>query len=251
MIEGLPKRIVSLVPSLTELLYALGLEDEVVGITKFCVHPQSWFKNKTRIGGTKNVDVAKVTDLQPDLIIANKEENVKVQVEQLQQVAPVYLSDINTLQDALQAITTIGELTGRQRQAEEMVANIQDIFNNLPVLELPVATAYFIWRNPYMAAGNHTFIHDLLLRCGFANIYAGVNRYPVIDFKSHLSPAALGCKLLLLSSEPYPFGPKHLEELRQQLPGCKILLVDGEMFSWYGSRLLKFGTYFQQIAKQL
>jgi ABC-type Fe3+-hydroxamate transport system substrate-binding protein len=242
------QRIVSLVPSQTELLHYLGLEAETVGITKFCVHPQAWFAAKTRVGGTKTVDIQSVAALHPTLIIANKEENVKEQVETLAGTFPVWVTDVNTLEDALQMITDIGSLTGTQAKAAALVAQTGANFSLLQQNTHPaVKTAYLIWRKPYMAAGGGTFIHDMLTRCGFENIMANTPRYPEVT-TAQLADAA--CELLLLSSEPYPFAQKHIDELQAALPQTKNSLVDGEMFSWYGSRLLLAPAYFLQL-KQL
>jgi ABC-type Fe3+-hydroxamate transport system substrate-binding protein len=244
-------RIVSLVPSQTELLYDLGLEDEVIGITKFCIHPGEWFRKKTRVGGTKTVDVEKIKALQPTLIIANKEENVKEQVNALRTTADVYVSDIANLDDALQMIRDIGSLTGKVGKAEDICTTITCSFDALRATiqqQDRTSTAYLIWRDPYMAAGGDTFINDMLQRCGFENVFAGVARYPEVSI-DRLS--ASRCELLLLSSEPYPFKQKHIDDLQQQLPGIKIMLADGEMFSWYGSRLTKAAGYFQQLRNSI
>ena len=109
-------------------------------------------------------------------------------------------------------------------------------------------TAYLIWRNPYMAAGGDTFINDMMNHCGFENIYKETNRYPEIAIEELREK---NCELLLLSSEPFSFKEKHVEELQPLLPDTKIILVDGEMFSWYGSRLLYGPEYFQQLLKLL
>jgi ABC-type Fe3+-hydroxamate transport system substrate-binding protein len=243
-LQAIPKRIVSLVPSQTELLSDLGLEEEVIGITKFCIHPNAWFRNKTRVGGTKTVSTSMVRQLQPDLVIANKEENVKEQVEALALEFPVWTSDINTLDQALDMVRSIGMITGRQQAAENIGQLIDEAFNALSHDGEHIPAAYLIWKDPYMTAGGDTFIHDMLDRAGFRNIFADERRYPAITIEQ-LKDA--GCKLVLLSSEPFPFGPKHLHELQQQLPGKKILLADGEMFSWYGSRLLQAPGYFGQL----
>src|SRR3954454_13457271 len=119
-----PNKIISLVPSQTELLYDLGLDEEIIGITKFCVHPEHWFKNKERVGGTKNVNIENIQSLKPDLIFANKEENVKEQIEQLETIAPVWISDITTFEDALQMIKCIGEITNTTSKAETLITQI-------------------------------------------------------------------------------------------------------------------------------
>jgi ABC-type Fe3+-hydroxamate transport system substrate-binding protein len=244
----LPKRIISLVPSQTELLFDLGLETETIGITKFCVHPQSWFKTKDRIGGTKTVNIDKVHQLQPDLIIANKEENVKEQIEALAADYPVWMSDVNNLADALQMIADIGTLTGRSAVANTLISNINKAFTEMPEMEKPVKTAYLIWQKPYMTVGADTFINDMLHQCGFENIFSNKTRYPEVSI-DQLQTAH--CQLLLLSSEPYPFKQKHIDELSLKLPGTKIILADGEFFSWYGSRMLQSPAYFKRLITQI
>jgi ABC-type Fe3+-hydroxamate transport system substrate-binding protein len=241
--------IVSLVPSITELLYNLGLSVEVTGITKFCIHPNEWFSTKTRIGGTKTVDIEKVKALQPTLIIANKEENVQAQVEALQKFAPVHVTDVSTLEEALSMIETIGKLVHRQEKAASMVHAIRQSFNELEQLRAKVPHAntracYLIWRQPYMTVGSDTMIHDLMQRCGWINVFGDRTRYPEITVEQIRQA---GCELLLLSSEPYPFQQKHMDELQLELPDTKIILVDGEMFSWYGSRLQHAAAYFRSL----
>ncbi len=249
-----PKRIVSLVPSQTELLHNLGLEEETIGITKFCVHPAKWFKTKTKVGGTKKINIELVKVLKPDLIIANKEENVKAEVEELAEHFPVWVTDVNNAEDALQMIDDIGELTRKKTTAEKLITEIKENFSKLAdSLQLQtkiseLRTCYLIWRNPYMTIGGDTFINDMLSKCGFKNIFEEQKRYPEVTI-SELQ--AKHCELLLLSSEPFPFKQKHIDELQYELPNCKIILVDGEMFSWYGSRLLLAAEYFLQLRQSL
>ncbi|SEM66531.1 ABC-type Fe3+-hydroxamate transport system, substrate-binding protein [Chitinophaga rupis] len=251
-IPARPRRIISVVPSQTELLYHLGLEEEVVGITKFCVHPEEWFRNKTRIGGTKTLDLDKIRALQPDLIIANKEENQQEQITALQMEFPVWVSDIHTLDEALQMIRRVGEITGYAKQGLALSMQIQEQFKGLhealPVTELHAA--YFIWRNPWMVAGGDTFIHHMLAACGLTNVLADMPRYPAVTLEElttlfkDVPPAQ---QLILLSSEPYPFKEQHIAEIQAVLPGAQIRLVDGEMFSWYGSRLLEAPEYLREL----
>jgi ABC-type Fe3+-hydroxamate transport system substrate-binding protein len=249
-IASKPKRIISLVPSQTELLYDLGLHNEVIGITKFCIHPERWFRSKTRIGGTKNIHIETIKKLQPDLIIANKEENVKDQIEMLAQDFPVWISDINNLDDAMDMIKGIGKITAQEAQASKIIEAIHISFQELKEKHIvqPIKTAYLIWKDPYMTVGGDTFIHDMLTRAGFDNICKNKLRYPVIDI-ADLSKEK--CELLLLSSEPYPFSQKHIDALQSQMPETKVLLVDGEMFSWYGSRLLETPAYIKGLQEQI
>lgn len=246
-----PSRIVSLVPSQTELLYDLGLDNEVVGITKFCVHPDKWFRSKTRVGGTKNIHIDKVRELQPDLVIANKEENLQEQVLALEKIAPVWTSDISTIDDALQMIQAIGELTGKSQNAgfiiEKIKTTLFEIGRMIDTMAM-IRTAYLIWKDPYMTAGGDTFIHEIMALAGLRNVFADRERYPEINIGDI---QAAGTELVLLSSEPYPFKEKHIAELAALLPGTKIMLADGEMFSWYGSRMMHLGAYMENFIRQV
>ncbi len=244
----IPRRIISLVPSQSELLHYLGLEKETVAITKFCVHPRSWFKNKICIGGTKSVNMDKIRSLRPDLIIANKEENVKEQVEELAAEFPVLVTDVNTLEAALAMIEDIGQLTHKSREANILSGKIQEEFNKIDRMLLPIATAYLIWQNPFMTVGGDSFISNMMQYGGFDNVFKNLERYPEINIESINKT---NCKLLILSSEPFPFSQKHIEQLHVMLPGIKIILADGEMFSWYGSRLLKAPSYFKKLHEMI
>jgi ABC-type Fe3+-hydroxamate transport system substrate-binding protein len=244
----IPRRIISLVPSQTELLFSLGLDESVVGITKFCVHPTSWFRGKSRIGGTKAIDSARINALQPDLIIANKEENDKQQIEALANRYPVWVSDIKTLPEALAMIRSVGALTGKETEAGNLANEIDTRFSELVTTQKSTLVAYLIWHRPWMAAGGDTFIHHLLGRCGFDNVFGDRDRYPEIDL-TELS--GIRDMTILLSSEPYPFRQRHIDEIKEILPAANVLLVDGERFSWYGSRLLHAPAYFRQLRDQL
>ena len=237
-------RIVSLVPSQTELLYDLGLEEEVVGITKFCVHPTEWRKQKVIVGGTKTVHIDKIKSLHPTLIIANKEENVKEQILDLQHICPVWTSDVKTVEAALEMIQSISVITDSIKKGKDIINSIKSSFNKIPQSKKKSKVAYVIWNNPIMIAGGDTFINDLLKRAGFDNAFAHVDRYPTVSIQN-LIQAKLD--YLLLSSEPFPFKEKHLQEFKQALPNTTVKLVDGELFSWYGSRMIKAAQYFQKI----
>ncbi|MFT7343519.1 MAG: iron complex transport system substrate-binding protein [Lentimonas sp.] len=239
------QRIVSIVPSQTEFLHDIDLDDEVVGITKFCIHPKAWFQSKNRVGGTKNVDLEKVRALNPDLIIANKEENDKENIAELRKIAPVYMSDIFNLDDSFEMMRQIGELTNRKEESQFIIEKIKDNFRSLKPFSSIKKALYFIWREPWMLAGKSTFIDSILDKWGLENAI-GVERYPVVEIEN--LPA---CDFVLLSSEPYPFKEKHIAEIRKQLPLAKVMLVDGEIFSWYGSRLLKAPEYLNNLKNQL
>ena len=251
VLPEIPRRIISLVPSQTELLFSLGLDESVVGITKFCVHPTSWFRGKPRIGGTKAIDPARIKALQPDLIIANKEENDKQQVEALASRYPVWVSDIKTLADALAMIRSVGALTGKETEAVNLANEIDTRFSVLTTPPRRTLAAYLIWYRPWMAAGGDTFIHHMLGHCGFENTFGDRDRYPQIDTSDLAGLSTIRDITILLSSEPYPFRQRHIDEIKEILPTANILLVDGECFSWYGSRLLHAPAYFRQLRDQL
>jgi ABC-type Fe3+-hydroxamate transport system substrate-binding protein len=243
-----PKRIISLVPSQTELLFDLGLDEEIIGITKFCVHPAQWFRKKERVGGTKNVNIEKVKLLQPDLILANKEENLKEQIEQLEKTAPLWISDVTTFEDALQMIKSIGEITNTTEKTLALIARIATNFSKLATSNFQHRTVYLIWHNPYMTIGGDTFINNMLNKCELKNVFEDLKRYPEISVEQL---AAVNPQLILLSSEPYPFKEKHAKELKPFFNNTKILLVDGEMFSWYGSRMMYAPDYFASLMQSI
>lgn len=243
-----PQRIVSLVPSLTELLYTLQLEKKVLGITRFCVHPAHWQKQKVNIGGTKKVHIDKVRALRPDLVIASKEENIKDQVEEIAGFAPVWVSDISSLQQALEAIIQLGIICNRQQIAQQLSNAIAAGFAQFSHPMPSIPAAYLIWKDPYMTIGGDTFIHQMMQYCGLDNVFANQNRYPVVTIEELQQSR---CRVILLSSEPYPFREKQLLLLQKQLPGKLVQLADGELFSWYGSRLLQSAPYFIHLQQAL
>lgn len=247
-LDKTPQRIISLVPSQTELLHDMGLNEEVIGITRFCVHPKEWFQTKIRVGGTKQLKIDLIRQLNPDLIIANKEENVKEQIEELQKHFPAWISDVNNLNDAYQMIERVGLMTNREEQALALITRIRTNFDRLLTPGSRLPTAYLIWKDPYMSVGGDTFINSMLEAAGFENIFKNKTRYPEITTDELLTA---NCQLLLLSSEPFPFKEKHVEEIRAQGFRGQIHLADGEMFSWYGSRLVKAPGYFQKLHQQI
>jgi ABC-type Fe3+-hydroxamate transport system, periplasmic component len=239
-----PSRIISVVPSQTELLFSLGLDEQVIGITKFCVHPEQWFRSKTRIGGTKKLDIEKIKSLKPDLIVANKEENTKEQIEELAKEYPVWTSNINNLDDALLMIHETGEIVNRPKESLSLINSIRSAFNGIKH-DIPLLKAcYLIWKDPFITIGQDTFISHMLPYAGFENVFGYLKRYPTVTIEDIIDSK---CEVVLLSSEPYPFSNKHIIEFKSQLPGIDIQLVDGEMFSWYGSRLVEAGEYFKQL----
>lgn len=240
-----PKKIISLVPSITELLAYLGLENELIGITKFCVHPENIFKSKEKIGGTKNLNIQKIKQLQPDLIIGNKEENVKSQIEELEKYFPVWMSDVNTYEDALQMIENVGQLTERVEISKQLVTNIQEAFQQLENNQHPLKNKnviYLIWYQPIMAVGKNTFIDNMLSKVQLNNAIQR-DRYIELSLEE-LKSISENIDYILLSSEPYPFKEKHKAELEQYVSDkTKIVFVDGEVFSWYGVRMKYLPEY--------
>ncbi|ADB37185.1 helical backbone metal receptor [Spirosoma linguale] len=242
-----PKRIVSVVPSQTELLFDLGLDNELIGVTKFCIHPAGRVKTKVIVGGTKTLDLDRIQALNPDFILANKEENTREQIEALQQQYTVHITDMATVPDAISMIQEVGTLVGKQREAETMAQHIESrLLPPLPPLHLSVA--YLIWRKPYMAAASDTFIDAMLSIAGFVNAFADKSRYPAVSPQDLQNARP---DLIFLSSEPYPFRDKHITELQAICPAARIMLVDGEVFSWYGSRLLRASDYFKKLRSEL
>ncbi|HEX9952084.1 MAG TPA: helical backbone metal receptor [Rubricoccaceae bacterium] len=230
-----PQRIVSLVPSLTEALAALGLDAETVGITRFCVHPEGWKGRKTIVGGTKGTDPARVLALRPDLVVASREENDRAPVEALAAASvPVWLSDIATVADTLGALRSLGQATGRTLEGDRLAADLAAVFATLAPPPAPLRAVYLIWRDPWMTVGADTIIHDVMAKGGLTNAFGDLTRYPAV---TDADLVAARPDVVLLSSEPYPFAEKHLAEVRALVPTARVALVDGEAFSWYGPRL--------------
>ena len=239
-------KIVSLVPSITEALFDLGLtENEVVGRTKFCIHPQDKVKNVPVIGGTKNINIDKIKALQPDLILANKEENIKEQVEALMDDFKVTVTNVETIEDNYYLLKNLGKLLGKEDRAQLFNLKIYDILLQAK-LETPVKAAYLIWKNPYMTIGEDTFINRILTEIGFENIFKERTRYPEIKTED-----LMDADLIMLSSEPFPFKEKQMEELQAVYPDKKIMIVDGEAFSWYGTHIAKCENYFKELLAEI
>lgn len=247
-----PKRIISLVPSQTELLYDLGLEESIVGITKFCVHPFHFKSTKQIIGGTKNIKIDKIKQLNPDIILCNKEENTPEIVKACQDICQVHVSDIVTIQDCLDLINDYGVMFKKRTNAQRILDKIQFHLNNFKAFiedEKVIKVAYFIWREPWMVAANNTFINHLLQLNKYNNIYANLERYPEVELKKIRLEG--DPEVVFLSSEPYPFKDEHAFEIGRKTHHAKTVFVDGEYFSWYGSRLIKAFDYFIALRKRL
>ncbi len=236
-----PKRIISLVPSQTELLVDLGLEEQLVGVTKFCVHPGHIRKTKTIVGGTKNFHLDMVDSLHPDLIIGNKEENDRDGIEKLAKSYPVWMSDIFTMEDNLNMIRELGKILGKAKEANRIIERLRDDFSTS--LPLKGTAIYLIWNDPVMVAGSNTFIDEMLKLAGFQNLIIR-ERYPILTEEEI---RLINPEFVLLSSEPFPFQARHLKHFQDILPQSRILKVDGELFSWYGTRLLQSRKYFEEL----
>lgn len=247
-----PQRITSLVPSLTELLHDMGLERQIVGVTKYCVHPVHYKSTKVMVGGTKKVKYQAIKDLNPDFILCSKEENTSEMVAELEKIAPVYVSDVNSFEDALLLIKQLGLLFDRRTQSEHIIDKInfrlkefQDSIKDIQIKKV----AYFIWAKPWMVAGSKTFIDDMLRICQFENAYANKERYPEIKIKRMRILA--DPELLLFSSEPHDFTDEEVYEVLRSNKKVLTIYVDGQYFSWYGSRLIKAFDHFKQIHEKI
>ncbi len=244
-----PKRIVSLVPSQTELLYYLGLYESIVGVTKFCEVPSDYaFAKPTLIGGTKNIDLVKLKSLHPDFILANKEENTKNQIEELQKDYLVYVSDIKNLFDAEQMIKDVSNITHTKHRAEDLLNHIKQAFSLLSVSMKVYSCCYIIWKNPWMTIGSDTFIHNMLEQSGFKNVFFDRLRYPSITLQEIKDKEP---EIIFLSTEPFPFKKSHVQEMQQIFNKSRVILVDGSIFSWYGSRIIQLPQYVLSLRNDL
>jgi len=245
MVPQEPSRIVSLVPSITETLFELDLEDAVAGITDYCVHPEEKVKNVKRTGGTKNPDVAKIKEIKPDLIIADKHENTRRRIERLMEIAPVFVTEVNNFDDALKMIELLGKLTGKTQEAKEMNTKIRKGFSRLPKPETSKTVFFPVWKSPWITVNKDTFIHSLLERLGLENIFAAEPKpYPQIDEERIRNAHP---DFVFLPSEPCTFTPEDVQEIRELFPHSRILTVDGQYFAWYGARLIPASAYFRQL----
>ncbi len=243
-----PTRIVSLVPSQSEYLWELGLQEELVGISKFCIHPKTMFNQVKRVGGTKTLDLELIRSLNPDLILGNKEENHKESIDLLRNEYAVWMSDVNAPEQAIEMMMELGKLVNRSNQATKIVTEVQQSLVACKSIFSGESVAYFIWKNPYYLAASHTFIDSILNLIGLKNVCHADSRYPEYSLEklNQLNP-----EFCFLSSEPFPFKSEHVLEIQSKIPSSKVILVDGEMFSWYGSRLISLSKYLIQLKKEI
>ena len=240
-----PRRIISLVPSQTELLFDLGLDEEIVGVTEHCVLPADKVASRAKIGAIKRFDFQAIAALNPDLIIGSRDENYRQGILRLQQEYPVWMSNIATLADALDMISRVGQLVNRAANAERLVREITASMAALPDFP-PLQAAYLIWKEPFMAAGGGTFINDMLKRCGFRNIFDHHSGYPRIEV-DELAEASV----ILLSTEPFDFSVNDAAFFRGKFPDALVRSVDGRIFSWYGSHMRYGAEYFRRLRASL
>ena len=245
--DAFPNRIVSLVPSLSELIWDLGLQEQLVGITKFCIHPEEMHNTILRVGGTKNPSIEKIRHLKPDLIVANKEENTLETISQLEKEFNVYVSDVNDLNSAYQMISDLGKICNRSNESFMLNKSIQSEFDKIIKVK-NLRIVYLIWKNPLMCVGGSNFINSLLQELGLENCFSEIHRYPSISLEDIKKTKP---DFLFLSSEPYPFTSSDFIDFKSQMPDLKMILVNGEYFSWYGSRMKKAATYFNSLLDEI
>jgi ABC-type Fe3+-hydroxamate transport system substrate-binding protein len=238
--EQSPQKIVSLVPSISELLWDMNLQDELVGVTKFCIHPKDLRAEKAIVGGTKNVKIERLMALQPDFVIANLEENTKDEIEAISKLVPTYISDINSIEEMRAFILDMGKICNRELESKSILKKVKETMDGIIPFH-PIRTAlYLIWNDPFMSIGNDTFINHMMEKVGYTNCLSNKTRYPVLTESDILE---LNPSEILLSSEPFPFKENHQIEIQKKFPNSKVKLVDGEAFSWYGSRIFKVKEY--------
>jgi ABC-type Fe3+-hydroxamate transport system substrate-binding protein len=225
-----PKRVISLVPSITELLYALGMGESVVGVTKFCIYPEEWFQAKTRIGGTKTPDFDKIKALSPDLIIGNKEENQEEDIIRLREIAPVWMSDVNSIEDMYEMIRDLATILGVEAEGPKWVEQWDAYFKSNRNKGQGKKALYVIWKDPVMVVGKETYIDAYMEAVGYQNC-VHESRYPRLEELENCQP-----EVVLLSTEPYPFKVTDFSYFQKMFPEAEIALVSGEEFSWYGVR---------------
>ncbi|OJH19300.1 iron ABC transporter substrate-binding protein [Bacillus obstructivus] len=242
-----PKRIISICPGITDTLYSLQLENEVVGRTKYCIFPKDKVSNASVVGGTKQINLQVIRELKPDLIIAEKEENTKEIVEELEREFPVFVAEIQSIKDAYRMIRDIGEVTNREELARTLIERIKYQFQEIPSV-CGKRVAYVIWRKPYMVVGNDTYIHSVLEKLGFINPFATKSdRYPIVTIKD-FQDADLD--FVFLATEPFPYSDKYKQEFMKFIPNVVPIIVEGEMF-WYGPRMLEASKYFSTFLNKM
>ena len=213
-----PKRIISIVPSQSEFLWQIGIRNQLIGITKFCIHPKEMFNKIERIGGTKKLNINKIRSLKPDLIIANKEENNQQEIEFLQKEFNVWISDIYNFNDAFYMMKKLSVILNKESETQKLITTIKASLKPIKNIFKNITVAYFIWNKPYMVAANNTYINFVLNYLGLKNTAHNLQRYPEVN---EVILKKINPNICFLSSEPYPFKQKHIIELQQILPASK------------------------------
>jgi ABC-type Fe3+-hydroxamate transport system substrate-binding protein len=239
-----PCHIVSLCPSITETIFVLGAGDLLSGRTRYCIHPAGKVASVPEIGGTKDPDIEAILKIAPDLVIAEKEENTRRVIEKLEKEIPVFVFSVESFAQALAMISGLGELTGKITRASGLIKRIEQAFAELPPAEAKTA-AYLIWEKPLMAAGKNTFIDAMMEKAGFRNIFRNKSaRYPKISL-TELSEEKP--EVLILSTEPCAYTLEDVKRYRRLLPETEVILIEGDLFSWYGARMLKAAEYIKGV----
>lgn len=235
-----PRKIISFQPAITETMYHLHLENEIVGRTRFCIYPKDKIEKAVNVGGTKDFKLDRIHDLKPDLIICEKEENTREMVEELEKHYPVYCFEVQTVDEALQMLIDLGDITDRKKEANQLRNDIISSFKTLPQLFSGKTAAYVIWQNPYMVVGKDTYINSVLTSIGLTNPFTEKEgRYPEVtvdDFRNE------ELDYIFLASEPYPFRDEHVKQFNEINDKANTQLIDGEMF-WYGVKMLEAVPY--------
>lgn len=241
-----PARIVSLVPSITELLCALGLERELVGRTGFCIHPWETVRTIPKVGGTKDVKLDVVRSLEPSHVIVNVDENLRETAETLAEFVPeVVVTHPQGPRDNLDLYRQLGGVFGREAEAERLCEAFECAYAGVAGSAYPpLDVLYLIWRQPWMTVAPETYISRMLALFNWRTQPVDcAERYPEVELA-----ALAGVERVLLSSEPYHFHERHIAEVAAALPGAEVSLIDGEMTSWYGSRAIAGLEYMAEYA---
>ena len=241
-------RIVSLCPSTTETLVDFGLADQLVGITRFCIHPADVVRGIRKVGGTKDPNLDRIRALRPDLVLLNEEENRKADYERLRCDLRVDATLVRRVQDVPEQLRYLGRLTGAEVRARARAQQVEEARTRLAEARVGVEGfryAYLIWRRPYMAVGGDTYVSDLFAEAGGKNVFENAqDRYPEIDV---VALRAARPDVVFLSDEPFPFKARHAAELRDEAPELRIELIGGDDCCWHGVRTLRGLALMQRL----
>jgi ABC-type Fe3+-hydroxamate transport system substrate-binding protein len=250
---GPEARIVSLVPSITELLFDLDLGPQVVGRTAFCVHPRGAVRRARSVGGTKQVNLARIATLAPTHVVVNVDETPRQLAETLAGLGlTVVVTHPLAPRDNLRLYRLLGRLFGRRDRAEALCGRFEAAYREVVAAASTLPSRrvlYLIWKDPWMTIAADTYIAGILALVGWQPVAAGAGgRYPVVTLGEALLAKA---DLVLFSSEPFPFGERHLKDFRRAFPAHadKAAMIDGALVSWYGSRAIAGLRYLEELAR--